>query len=124
MGITAGKKERTTVRQGTYPSVSSKFILMADISDRQRPGAVAINLYSWRRKDPRTRRWRVLRWKMTVEDAKRWAKQESAEIEQIPNSEEIRTDVSGRGAVFFPAQSTEAIEQHFTDLGAKPEYDE
>jgi hypothetical protein len=39
----------------------------------------------------------------------------------IPNSEETRTPQGGYGAVFFPAQSTEAIEQHFSDLGAKPE---
>jgi hypothetical protein len=57
---------------------------------------------------------------MTSEDARRWAEREEAEIEKIPNSEEVRTPVSGYGAVFFPAQITEAIEQHFNDLGAAP----
>jgi hypothetical protein len=61
---------------------------------------------------------------MTDEDVKRWAQRREAEIEKVPNSIEVRTAVSGYGAVFFPAQSTEAIEQHFTDLGAKPEDDE
>ena len=84
---------------------------------------VSITLYSWRRKDPRTGRWRKLAWKMSDEDAKRWAIREEAQIEKIPNSEEVRTAVSGYGAVFFPAQSTDAIEQHFTDLGAKREDD-
>lgn len=83
-----------------------------------------LTLNSWGRKDPRTGRWRVLRWKMTEDDARQWAARESAEIEKIPNSEEVRTAMSGYGAVFFPAQSNEAIEQHFTDLGAKPEDDE
>jgi hypothetical protein len=58
---------------------------------------------------------------MTDEDARRWADREGADIERVPNSEEARTAVSGYGAVFFPAQSTEAIRQHFDDLGAKPE---
>jgi len=79
---------------------------------------------SWRRRDPHTGRWRVLAWKMTEDDARRWAAKEHAEIEKIPNSEEIRTAVSGYGAVFFPAQSTEAISQHFDDLGAKREDNE
>ena len=77
-----------------------------------------LTLYSWRRKDPHTGRWRLLAWKMTEDDARRWAAKESAELEKIPNSEEARTAVSGYGAVFFPAQSTEAIAQHFDDLGA------
>jgi hypothetical protein len=80
-----------------------------------------IALHSWRRKDPHTGRWRLLRWKMTDEHANRWAERERAEIEKVPNSDEIRTPVSGRGAVFFLAQSTEAIEQHFADLGARRE---
>jgi hypothetical protein len=40
---------------------------------------------------------------MTDEDAARWAKREGAEIEQVPNSGEVRTAVTGYGAVFFPA---------------------
>ena len=79
-----------------------------------------ITLHSWRRKDPRTGRWRVLAWKMTEDDARQWASRGSAEIEKVPNSEEVRNAVSGYGAVFFPAQSTKAIEQHFDDLGANP----
>ena len=82
---------------------------------------VPSTLYSWRRKDPLTGCRRVLAWKMTEEDAHRWAAREGAEIENVPNSEEIRTPVSGYGAVFFPAQSTNAIEQHFTDLGREAE---
>jgi hypothetical protein len=81
---------------------------------------MAIPVYSWRRKDPSNGRWRLLAWKMTEKGAKRWAEHEGAELERVPNSEEIRTPVGGHGAVFFPAQSTEAICQHFTDLGVKP----
>jgi len=83
-----------------------------------------LTLNSWRRKDPRTGRWRVLAWKMTDENARQWAAKEGAEIEKVPNTEEVTTDVSGRGAVFFPARSTEAIENHFVDLGAKLEDEE
>lgn len=50
-----------------------------------------ITLYSWRRKDPGTGRWRVLRWKMTDDDAREWAAKEGAELERAPNSEEVRT---------------------------------
>jgi len=60
---------------------------------------------------------------MTDDDAKRSALREQAAIEKVPNSEEVRTSVTGYGAVFFPAQSTNAIEQHFDDLGARPEED-
>jgi len=52
-----------------------------------------LTLHSWRRKDPRTGRWRVLRWKMTDNSARQWAEKEGAEIEKVPGSEEIRTDV-------------------------------
>ena len=55
-----------------------------------------LTLYFWHRKDPRTGRWRVLARKMTGEDARRWAKREDSEIEKVPNSEEVRTDVSGQ----------------------------
>jgi hypothetical protein len=82
---------------------------------------MTLSLYSWRRKDPRTGRWRVLAWKMTEEDARKLSEREGTELERVPNSEEIRTPVSGYGAVFFPAQSTGAICQHFDDLGARPE---
>ena len=83
-----------------------------------------IPLCSWRRKDPRTGRWRVLAWNITDEDAKRWRTREKAQIEKLPSADAVRTAVGGYGAVFFPAQSTEAIEQPFADLGAKPENDE
>ncbi len=66
----------------------------------------------------------MLAWKMTEDDACQWAARASAELEKVPNSEEARTAVSGYGALFFPAQSTEAIEQHFDDLGARSEGDE
>jgi hypothetical protein len=56
---------------------------------------------------------------MTDQDARRWSARESAEIEKVPNSEEARTAVSGYGAVFFLGQSTQAIVQHFDDLGAR-----
>jgi hypothetical protein len=58
------------------------------------------------------------------EDAKPWAEKEGAEIEKIPCSEEVRTGVRGKGAMLFHAYSTGAIEQHFTDLGAKLRDDE
>ena len=80
-----------------------------------------LTLYSWRRKDRLSGRWRILAWKMTEDDACRWAARESVELEKVPNSGEARNTVSGFGAVFFPAQSTEAISQHFDDLGAKPD---
>lgn len=60
---------------------------------------------------------------MTDEDARAWAAKEGAEIENMPNSEEFRTDVSGHGAVFFPAHSTGAIFQHLDDPGRRPEDD-
>jgi hypothetical protein len=83
-----------------------------------------LKLYSWRRRDPHTGRWRGLHWKMTEVDARRWAAKVGAEIDKVPGSEEVRTEVGGYGAVFFPAQSTGAIERHFSDLGAKPGDDE
>ena len=82
-------------------------------------------LYSWRRKDPRTGRWRALRWKMTDADAAAWAKREGVEIEQIPGSREERT-ASGQftppvpgcstGAMFITAQSVGAIEAYFDEI--------
>ena len=82
-----------------------------------------ITLYPWRRKGPLTGRWRVLRWKMTDEDAKQWAEKEGAELEKVPGSDKVRSDAWGQGAVFSSAQSTGAIEQHFADLGAKLRHD-
>ena len=67
---------------------------------------MSIAVYSWRRKDPRTGRWRVPAWKMTDDDALRWAAREGAELERVAGSEETRTDVGGYGVVFFPSQST------------------
>jgi hypothetical protein len=61
---------------------------------------------------------------MSEDDASRWTARDDAEVEKVPKSEETRTPVSGYGAVFFPAQSTGANEQHFDDLGAKPRDDE
>ena len=58
-----------------------------------------ITLHSFRRKDPSTNRWRVLRWKMDNDQAKEWAAKEGAEIEKVPGSEEVRIPVSGHGAV-------------------------
>jgi hypothetical protein len=85
---------------------------------------MSVALYSWRHKDPCTGRWRTLAWKMTEEGARRWAEREQAKIEKISNSGEVRTAVNGYGALFFPAQSALAVEQHFDDLGAKPGDDE
>jgi hypothetical protein len=53
---------------------------------------VPLTLYSWRRKDPSTGRWRLLRWKMGDEEARLWAEKEGAELEKVPNSEEVRVD--------------------------------
>lgn len=53
-------------------------------------------VHSQRRKDPRLGRWRELRWKMTDESAREWAEREGAELEKVPNSVEVRTDVDGR----------------------------
>lgn len=61
---------------------------------------MSIMLHSWRRKDPHTGRWRVLRWKMTEEDAKRWASKEGAELEKVLGSDETRADVRGQGVAF------------------------
>jgi hypothetical protein len=57
---------------------------------------MSVTLYSWCRKDPRTGRWRVLRWKMDDEEAHAWAKAEGAELEKVPNSEELRVNLDGR----------------------------
>ena len=54
---------------------------------------MAITLYSWRLKEPRTGRWRLLRWKMTEDDARQWAAAEGAELERVEGSEEVRTPV-------------------------------
>jgi hypothetical protein len=85
---------------------------------------MSLEVHFWHRQDPRIGRRGVLAWKMVDDDARRWAEQEGAALEKVPGSEEIRTDVGGYGAVFFPARSTLAIEQHFDDLGAKPRDDE
>ena len=52
-------------------------------------------VYSWRRKDPRTGRWRLLRWKMNDGDAQAWAKMEGAELERVEGSAEERTPTTG-----------------------------
>jgi len=56
----------------------------------------ALVLYSWRILDPRTGRWRTLRWKMTDEEAQAWAQREGAKLERVERSAETRTDVDGR----------------------------
>lgn len=68
-----------------------------------------ITLYSWRRKDPRTGRWRELRWKMTDEDAQAWAAKEGAELEKVLNSAETRIDIDGRqqGGAPYPSWQPE-----------------
>lgn len=93
---------------------------------------VPITLHSWRRKDPKTRRWRVLGWKMTADQAKDWAAKEGVELEMVDGSAETRepiatgwgSSVGARGATFFHAHCTEAIVRHFDDFGAKGPDDE
>lgn len=74
---------------------------------------MTVALYSWRRKDPRTGRWRVLGWKMTDNEAARWAERKGTEVEKALNSEETRAPVAGYGAVFIPARSSAMIAQDF-----------
>jgi hypothetical protein len=45
---------------------------------------------NWRIKDARTGKWRQLRWKMTEEHARQWAKMEGVEIERVPGTDEER----------------------------------
>lgn len=77
---------------------------------------MSVTVYSWRIKDKRTERWRKLRWQMTEQDAAEWVTKEGVPIEKIEGSEVVRTDLSGRGATFIPAQSTGAIENYFNGL--------
>ena len=95
---------------------------------------MAITLYSWRRKDPRTGRWRKLTWKMTEEDARGWARKETVEIEQVEGSAQERQPIglmpsgtiplaSRKGATFFPAQSTDVIDEYFKQLDQRQRQD-
>ena len=54
-----------------------------------------LTLYSWRVLEPNGR-WRVLRWKMTEENARAWVKREGRKLERVEGSEETRTDLDGR----------------------------
>lgn len=54
---------------------------------------MTVTLYSWRRKDPRTGRWRALRWKMTEDDVRQWAAMEGAEIQKVSGTDETRADL-------------------------------
>ena len=54
--------------------------------------------FLWRVREPRTGRWRVLRWKMTAAAAAAWAASQGViEIEKVEGSAETREDHYGRG---------------------------
>ena len=52
-------------------------------------------LHSWRMKDQRTGRWRLLRFKLSDDDARKWIEKESVELEKVPNTEERREGSEG-----------------------------
>ena len=78
-----------------------------------------VTLYSWRRKDPRTGRWRKLTWRMTEASAAEHAKVYGVELEKVAGSEEVREDLRGTGATFFHAHCSAAIEAHFDKVQAR-----
>jgi len=47
-------------------------------------------LHSWRMKDQRTGRWRLLRFKLADQDAKAWADKEGVELQKVEGSAERR----------------------------------
>jgi len=52
-------------------------------------------LHSWRMKDQRTGRWRVLRFKLSDDQAREWAEKDGAELEKVPSTEERREGSGG-----------------------------
>jgi hypothetical protein len=69
-----------------------------------------LKVYSWRVKDvtspwrKKGKPWRQLRWKMTEEEARAWAKNNGhAEIERVNGSEEVRVrEQDTQGMVMTP----------------------
>ena len=56
---------------------------------------MVVILYSWRHKDPRTGRWRLLRFKLSDDQARDWTESEGVELEKVPNTEERREGSEG-----------------------------
>ena len=56
---------------------------------------MVVTLYSWRHKDPCTGRRRVLRFKLSDDQAREWTEKESVELEKLPNSDEHRKSSEG-----------------------------
>ena len=54
-----------------------------------------IILWKWRARGKLDRKWRVLSWRMTEEQAAAWSKSEGRDIEKIEGSAEERTDHRG-----------------------------
>ena len=53
----------------------------------------------WRRRvyDPQKKRWQELRWRMSEDQAAKWAAKEGVQIERIEGSREERQDIYGDG---------------------------
>ena len=56
---------------------------------------MVVTLHSWRTKDQRTGRWRLLRFKLSEKDAKEWAEKEHIPLEMVPNTAERRVGSEG-----------------------------
>jgi hypothetical protein len=55
-------------------------------------------LHSWRMKDPRSGRWRQLKFKLSDDDARKWIEKEGVELEKIASTEERRHGSEGYSA--------------------------
>lgn len=58
---------------------------------------MAIVMWRWEEKDPRTGRWRVLRWMMDEVQAAERARMHQVELRKVPGSREERRDLYGGG---------------------------
>jgi hypothetical protein len=52
-------------------------------------------LHSWRMKDQRTGRWRLLRFNLSDDQPREWTENEGVELEKVPNTEERREGGAG-----------------------------
>ena len=59
---------------------------------------MVVTLHSWRMKDPRTGRWRLLRFKLSDDQARDWTEKEGVELGKVPGTEERREGSEGHSA--------------------------